>query len=53
MGGSLMRKLTRQRKLLMTGELDALKYHQSVQSYLGILKHCQGYQLEELIKIRF
>ena len=49
----MMKKLARKRKLLLTGELDAEKYRQSVQSYLGILKHCRGYKLEKLIKDRF
>lgn len=46
----MMRKLFNKQEFLENGLIDALSFNQSLQSYLGMLKHCNGYKLENLVK---
>lgn len=46
----MMRKLAEAKALLLRGEMSRESFHQVVQSYLGLLKHCSGYRLETAIK---
>ena len=49
----MFRKLFENQKLLSAGLLDEVNFCQSVQSYLGLLQHCNGYGLSVVIKNNF
>jgi len=49
----MLKKLMRKRALLLRGLIKQQNYSQTIQSYLGILKHCLGYKLAQRIKNDF
>lgn len=49
----MMNKLTHKRQLLLSGNLEAEKFRQSAQSYLGLLKYCCGHKLAKLVRHDF
>lgn len=49
----MLRKLFRKQALLKQGLLDKKHFNQSIQSYLGILRHCNGYKVEKILKNNF
>jgi hypothetical protein len=49
----MMAKLAGKQELLLGGRLDNDKYCLTVQSYLGILKHCRGYGLRQKVSSFF
>lgn len=46
----IFKKIKDKKKLLEKGEITEDVFNQSLQSYLGILKHCEGYKIKEKIK---
>ncbi|MBI5221885.1 MAG: RNA-directed DNA polymerase [Candidatus Magasanikbacteria bacterium] len=46
----MFKKLAEKRRLWQTGEITAECLNQSLQSYLGMLKHCKGFGLAEKLK---
>lgn len=46
----MFKKLSAKRKLVGAGAIKEESYNQSLQSYLGILKHCRGYGLGNKIR---
>ena len=46
----MFKKLARKKEALLTGLIDGKNFNQSMQSYLGMLKHCEGYRIAEKIK---
>ena len=49
----MLRKLFEKQALLKQGLLDRKHFNQSLQSYLGILRHCNGYDLSQSLKSIF
>ncbi len=49
----MLKKLFKNQGLLECGLIDKESFNQSLQSYLGMLKHCDGYELELMIKNNF
>jgi len=49
----MFKKLKQKKTELEAGFISKESYNQSVQSYLGILKHCNGYDLENRVKKEF
>lgn len=49
----MFKKLAQKQKQLSNGPLNESSYQQTIQSYLGVLKHCWGYGLEQRIKKNF
>ncbi len=49
----MMKKLFIKQSLLEQGILDDYGYRQSLSSYFGMLKHCDGYKLSNVIKNNF
>ncbi|OGE76527.1 MAG: hypothetical protein A3C85_03830 [Candidatus Doudnabacteria bacterium RIFCSPHIGHO2_02_FULL_48_21] len=49
----MFKKLFAKQKSLNEGLLEADSYHQSVQSYLGMLKHCNAHDMADSIKNNF
>ena len=49
----MFKKLFEKQKLMQAGGISRENYFQSVQSYLGLLKHCDGYKLETDVKNSF
>ncbi len=51
----MFKKLAQRRAQFLNGEIDEFSFNQTIQSYLGILKHCQSYKLKkkvwEIIKV--
>lgn len=46
----MFKKLSKKHKDLQKGLISQKKFNQSLQSYLGILKHCEGYGLQSEIE---
>jgi len=46
----MFKKIFKKQELWLSGRLDEEKFQSTRQSYLGLLKHCQGYELECVIK---
>ncbi len=46
----MLRKLFKKQDSMIKGELPLEKLKQSVQSYLGVLKHCRGHKLERILR---
>lgn len=46
----ILRKLANNKKALDKGRISPEFFDQSLQSYLGILKHCQGYKVKKKIQ---
>lgn len=46
----MLRLLRTKIKLLAAGEISRASFHQTVQSYLGILKHCKGRKIKRIMK---
>lgn len=49
----MRKKLCKKYKLFLAGELSAEKFNKTSQSYLGMLEHCNGYDLENILKNSF
>lgn len=49
----MFRKLKEKYSQLKSGAISEEKFNQSFQSYLGVLKHCEGYELESFLKLSF
>ena len=49
----MFKKLAIKQSLLLAGKIDCQGFNQSVQSYLGMLHHCDGYELGLLVKNDF
>ncbi len=49
----MFKKLLQRQNQLSNEEFGSYKYNQSLQSYLGILKHCNAYDLENILKNSF
>lgn len=49
----MFKRLTQKRVSLSNGLTSRQHHRQSIQSYLGVLKHCRGYKLERNIKDNF
>lgn len=49
----MFKKLSRQQELLATNQIELERFHQSVQSYRGLVKHANGYELERLVQNMF
>lgn len=49
----MFRKLFESQKMQAEGFIDGHAYNQSVQSYLGMLKHCNGHRISTAIKNNF
>ena len=49
----MFRKLEKAQGRLKDGEIDKDRFNQSFQSYLGLLTHCRGYELERQLWKRF
>ena len=47
--GRIFKKLMKRKKNLKNGLISNVSFKQSVQSYLGILKHCDGYKIKQEI----
>lgn len=45
----MMKNIYKNIRLLKYGEITELKFKQSLQSYLGILKHCRGRVIQNKI----
>ena len=45
----IYKKIQQKMKNLNEEFISAEQYHQSVQSYLGVLKHCKGYKIKQSI----
>ncbi|PJA84818.1 MAG: RNA-dependent DNA polymerase [Candidatus Nealsonbacteria bacterium CG_4_9_14_3_um_filter_37_13] len=48
----MFRKIKRRIKELKQNKISKESFNQTIQSYLGILKHCNAYKLKEELKIR-
>jgi len=52
----VLRKITSKKKDLAKGLISDRSFNQSLQSYLGVLKHCEGYgiirKIENILKIK-
>ncbi|MBI4427270.1 MAG: RNA-directed DNA polymerase [Candidatus Magasanikbacteria bacterium] len=46
----MFRKLTEKKRLWQMGEITDERFNQSLQSYLGMLKHCRGFGLAEKLR---
>ncbi len=46
----MFRKIKQNKKKLASGLISQETFNQSIQSYLGILKHCQGYGLARKVR---
>jgi len=46
----MFKKLALKRAQLLKGEISEKSFNQSVQSYLGVLRHCEGHKIKEKIK---
>jgi len=46
----MFKKIKEKKQLWLTGEMTAENYNQTLQSYLGLLKHCNGHELEKIVK---
>ncbi|MFH1947072.1 MAG: RNA-directed DNA polymerase [Candidatus Magasanikbacteria bacterium] len=46
----MFKKLSEKKRLWQAGEITDESLNQSLQSYLGMMKHCNGYKLGEVIK---
>lgn len=49
----MFRKLKEKQKLYLGGEIYKESFNQSLESYLEILKYCDGYGLEMVLKNKF
>lgn len=49
----MLKKLMLKNKNMNNGIISGELYNQSLQSYLGVLKHCNGYKIEMKIKNKF
>jgi len=49
----MFRKIQQKQNLFLSGEISAEEFNQTVQSYLGLLQHCNGHGLENIIKNNF
>jgi hypothetical protein len=49
----MFRKLEQAKQRLKVGEIDKDRFNQSFQSYLGLLTHCRGYELERKLWKKF
>lgn len=49
----MFKKLWQKRDLLESGVLPEEGYYQSVQSYFGAIKHCDGYELGRIVRNEF
>lgn len=49
----MFKKLCQKHNLFLSGELSAEEFNQTVQSYLGLLQHCNGREVENIIKNNF
>lgn len=45
----MIKNIRKNIRLLKDGEITELKFKQSIQSYLGILKHCRGQAIQNKI----
>jgi retron-type reverse transcriptase len=45
----MMRKIKKEKEALNAGVIDAQSFESSLQSYFGILSHCNGYKIKESI----
>ena len=46
----MIKKLLQKKQLLNAGAIDEAKFNQSLQSYFGILTHCNGYKIRKNIE---
>jgi len=46
----MFKKIKQNLKRLQTGLINQEAFNQSLQSYLGILKHCEGYKIKNKIE---
>ncbi len=49
----MLKKLFKKQHLLFEGQLDEESFYQTTQSYLGILSHCNGYDLGNIVRNNF
>ena len=49
----MMKKLQEKREAFESGEISFENFNQSAQSYLGILRHCKGYEFSNIINNNF
>lgn len=49
----MFKKLFEKRKMFLNGLISETSFDQSLQSYLGMLRHCRGYKIERKIKESF
>ncbi|OGH84593.1 MAG: hypothetical protein A2261_03100 [Candidatus Magasanikbacteria bacterium RIFOXYA2_FULL_44_8] len=49
----MLKKMSYKRSQLIAGEIKKEKFNQVLQSYLGVLGHCDGYNLENVLKNSF
>jgi len=50
--GRMFRKIEQRIEKLKQGKISEGSFNQSIQSYLGILKHCNAYELKKEFKMR-
>jgi len=48
----MFRKIEQRIEKLKQGKISEGSFNQSIQSYLGILKHCNAYELKKEFKMR-
>jgi len=48
--GRMLRKLSEKHNLILDHKLEGSEFYQSIQSYLGLLGHCNGHELSNFIK---
>ena len=46
----MFKKLFEKQEMMRRGELSKQSFQQSIQSYLGLLRHCDGYQMSQSVK---
>ena len=46
----IFRKISQKNKKLRQGEISKESFNQTIQFYLGILKHCKSYKLQQKVK---
>jgi hypothetical protein len=49
----MLKKLFQKQHLFFEGQLDKESFYQATQSYLGILSHCDGYDLANIVRNNF
>ena len=49
----MIKKLLKRQDQLVKGMIDEKSYDQTLQSYLGILRHCNAYDLQNVIENNF